>query len=61
MNSRSLTYLHPEKIEEPLTPSHLPCGRRLTSLPEFQPEKKEDRNFDEKEDVYREREELVYR
>ena len=55
MNSRPLTHLYPEEIEEPLTPSHPLCGRRLTSLPEFQPGKKEDRNFDEKECVYRKR------
>ena len=61
MNSRPLTYLYPEEIEESLTPSHLLCGRRLTSLPEFQLEKKEDRNFDEKEDVYRKREQYLTR
>lgn len=61
MNSRPLTYLYPEEIEEPLTPSHLLCGRRLISLPEFQPEKKEDRNFDEKEDVYHKREQYLTR
>ena len=47
--------MYPEEIEEPLTPSHPLCGRRLTSLPEFQPGKKEGRNFDEKECVYRKR------
>ena len=61
MNSRPLTYLYPEEIEEPLTPSHLVYGRRLASLTEFQPDKKEDRNFNEKADVYHKREQYLSR
>ena len=33
MESRPLTYLYPDDIEEPLTPSHLLCGKRLINLP----------------------------
>ena len=33
-NSRPLTYLYPDNLEEPLTPSHLISGRRLLSLPD---------------------------
>ena len=34
LNSRPLTYLYPDDLEEPLTPSHLISGRQLLSLPE---------------------------
>ena len=34
VNSRPLTYLSPEDLEEPLTPSHFLCGRRILSLPD---------------------------
>ena len=34
LNSRPLTYVNSEDIEEPLTPSHLVTWRRLLSLPE---------------------------
>ena len=61
MNSRPVTYLYSEEIEDPLTLSHLLCGRKLTSLPKFQPEKKEDRNFDEREEFYRKREQYLAR
>jgi hypothetical protein len=33
LNSRPISYVSSEDIEEPLTPSHLSCGRRLLSLP----------------------------
>ena len=33
LNSRPISYVSSEGIEEPLTPSHLLCGRRLLSLP----------------------------
>ena len=34
LNCRPLSYVSGEDIEEPLTPSHLLCGRRLMSLPD---------------------------
>ena len=34
LNSRPLTYVSTEDLLEPLTPSHLLCGRRLRSLPD---------------------------
>ena len=34
LNSRPLTYLYPDDLEEPLTPSHFISGRRLLSLPD---------------------------
>ena len=34
LNSRPLTYLYPDDLEEPLTPSHLISGRRLLSMPD---------------------------
>ena len=33
-NSSPLSYIHPDDIEQPLTPSHLLVGRRLLSLPD---------------------------
>ena len=34
LNSRPLTYVSPNDIEEPLIPSHLLIGRRIMSLPD---------------------------
>ena len=34
INSRPLTFVSSEELEEPLTPSHLICGKRLCSLPD---------------------------
>ena len=46
VNSRPLAYLHPDDLEQPLTPSHLLVGRRLLSLPDhltyLEPEGDED-------------------
>lgn len=33
LNSRPLTYVYTEDLEETLTPSHFLCGKRLLSLP----------------------------
>ena len=37
-NSRSLTFVFSGDIEEPLTPSHLFCGRRLLFMPDQEEE-----------------------
>ena len=34
LNSRPLSYVSTEDLEEPLTPSHLLMGRRVLSLPD---------------------------
>lgn len=34
LNCRPLSFVSSEDFEEPLTPSHLLCGRRLMSLPD---------------------------
>ena len=34
INSRPLTYLSPDDLEEPLTPSHLIAGKRVVDLPD---------------------------
>ena len=34
VNSRPLSYVSSEDLEEPLTPSHLLCGYRVLSLPD---------------------------
>ncbi|XP_065182497.1 uncharacterized protein LOC135813325 [Sycon ciliatum] len=35
LNSRPLTHVSTEDVREPLTPSHLLCGRRVLSLPDM--------------------------
>ena len=45
INSRPLSYLTPDDLEEPLAPSHLLVGRRLSSLPDdLLPVEQEDYN-----------------
>ena len=44
VNSRPLSYLSSDNVEEPLTPSHLLIGCRVLTLPE--PTSDEDSNFD---------------
>ena len=34
INSRPLTYVMSDDLEQPFTPSHLICGRRLLNLPD---------------------------
>ena len=34
INSRPISYVSADDVEEPLTPAHLLCGRRLLSLPD---------------------------
>lgn len=45
LNSRPLTYVSAEDLEEPLTPSHLMYGRRIMSLPDHLINE-EDEDFD---------------
>ena len=61
LNSRPLTYLYADELEEALTPSHLILGRRLLTLPDVSPDEEEDKDFDEREDVARRRERYLSR
>ena len=45
INSRPLTYLSPEDLDEPLTPSHFLCGRRILSLPDGLSQEELDEEF----------------
>ena len=54
-NSRPLTYLYENELEEALTPSHLLVGRRLLSLSETPQEEDDDGGYGEQEDVARRR------
>ena len=46
MNSRPLSYVSSEDLEEPLTPAHLLSGRRILSLPDRYRENPEDEDFE---------------
>ncbi len=46
LNSRPLSYVSSEDVEEPLTPAHLLSGRRILSLPERHRENPEDEDFE---------------
>lgn len=39
LNSRPLTYLDSDDVVEPLTPSHLICGKRVLSFPSVKPKR----------------------
>ena len=52
LNSIPLTYIYPDDLAEPLTPSHLLNGRRLLNLPEL-PEIDSDEDYNEKADSVR--------
>ena len=41
LNSRPLTYLYSNELEQPLTPSHLVIGKRLLSMPECNSEEED--------------------
>ncbi len=60
LNSRPLTYLYENELEQALTPSHLIIGRRLLSLPD-QPTDTDDndKDFNQREDVARKREKYL--
>ena len=45
INSRPLTYISAEDLDEPLTPSHFLCGRRVLSLPDGLSEENVDEEF----------------
>ena len=51
LNSRPLTYLYSDDLEEPLTPSHLILGRGILKLPEFEEDKEDDKDFDDNPDT----------
>lgn len=59
LNSRPLTYLYSDGLEEPLTPAHLVKGRRLLGLPERIEDKDED--FNETAHTARKREQYLSR
>jgi hypothetical protein len=46
LNSRPLSYVSSEDVEEPLTPAHLLSGRRILSLPDHHRENPEDEDFE---------------
>ncbi|XP_028414079.1 uncharacterized protein LOC114537147 [Dendronephthya gigantea] len=45
LNSRPLSYVSSEDVDEPLTPAHLMIGRRILSLPDWHRENLEDEEF----------------
>ena len=46
LNSRPLSYMSVDNLDEPLTPSHLLSGRRILSLPHHLYCKPDEENFD---------------
>ena len=50
LNSRPLTYVSSEDVEEPLTPSHLMLGYRVLSLPDLPTTDFDDPDFDQSPD-----------
>ena len=46
LNSRPLTYLSMDDLEEPVTPSHLICGYRVLSLPDIEISDLSDPDYD---------------
>ncbi len=59
LNSRPLTYLYPDELEQPLTPAHLLNGRRLIVLPEYI--ELEDTDFNDTADTFRKRDRYLSR
>ena len=57
VNSRPLAYIHPDDLEQPLTPSHLLVGRRLLSLQDHLAylEPKDDEDFELATDAFQRR------
>ena len=46
LNSKPLTYLSMDDLEEPVTPSHLICGYRVLSLPNIEISDLSDPDYD---------------
>ena len=52
LNSRPLTYINADDLEEPLTPSHFMYGYRLLSLPDPTNTDKEDPDYDQSTEAF---------
>ena len=59
LNSRPLTYLHSDKLEQPLTLAHLLNGWRVIMLPEYI--ELEDTDFNDTADTFRKRDRYLSR